>query len=37
MGTLEQFRINENREAILIDWKNCSDSKDPSIFRLKML
>ena len=34
---LEQFRINENREAKLSEWKNCSNSKDLSIFRMKML
>ena len=28
---LEQFRSNVNREAILSDWKNCSNLKNRSI------
>ncbi len=34
---IEQFRINENREAILSDWFNCSIFKSPSAFSLNVL
>jgi len=34
---LEQFLTNENREAILNDWKNFSNSEGLSIFRIEML